>query len=44
MTGGALELSFHKVDAGRWADFERLFESRGGPKSCWCKVWRQTPE
>ena len=37
-------LTFHAVDAARWADFERLFESRGGPKSCWCMVWRQTPE
>ena len=33
-------LSFHEVDADRLADFERLFESRGGPKSCWCMVWR----
>src|SRR5690606_20092576 len=24
----------------RWADFERLFESRGGPKYCWCMAWR----
>lgn len=21
---------------------ERLFESRGGPKNCWCMVWRGT--
>ncbi len=35
---------FHEVDAERWADFERLFESRGGPKSCWCMAWRATPE
>jgi GNAT superfamily N-acetyltransferase len=33
-------LEFHEVDASRWEDFERLFESRGGPKSCWCMVWR----
>jgi GNAT superfamily N-acetyltransferase len=33
-------LEFHEVDALRWDDFERLFESRGGPKSCWCMVWR----
>lgn len=37
-------LTFHPVDAGRWADFERLFESRGGPKSCWCMIWRATPQ
>lgn len=33
-------LIFHEVDHARWADFEQLFESRGGPKSCWCMVWR----
>jgi GNAT superfamily N-acetyltransferase len=34
------KLSFHEVDESHWGDFERLFESRGGPKSCWCMVWR----
>ena len=33
-------LEFHEVDAARRVDFEHLFESRGGPKSCWCMVWR----
>lgn len=33
-------LEFHEVAAARWGDFERLFESRGGPKNCWCMVWR----
>lgn len=28
------------VDRRRWPDLERLFESRGGPKACWCMVWR----
>jgi GNAT superfamily N-acetyltransferase len=36
-----LDLEFHEVDTARWVDFELLFESRGGPKSCWCMVWRQ---
>ena len=36
-------LVFHEVNTGRWADFERLFESRGGPKACWCMLWRATP-
>lgn len=37
----ALErLVFREVDRSRWGDLERLFESRGGPKSCWCMVWR----
>lgn len=34
------KLDFHEVDASRWNDFELLFESRGGPKACWCMVWR----
>ena len=37
-------LVFLKVDQGRWADLERLFEGRGGPHNCWCMVWRATPE
>jgi len=36
-------LVFHEVNSRRWVDFERLFESRGGPKACWCMVWRSTP-
>ncbi len=40
----ASRLSFRAVDGSSWADFERLFEARGGPKSCWCMVWRATPE
>lgn len=35
---------FREVDKRTWPDFERLFESRGSPKSCWCMVWRATPE
>lgn len=30
------------VNTDNWGDFERLFESRGGPKACWCMVWRAT--
>jgi GNAT superfamily N-acetyltransferase len=37
-------LIFHEVDRERWDDLEKLFESRGGPKYCWCMVWRTTPE
>ena len=36
-------LSFRELKRERWGDFERLFEARGGPKSCWCMVWRATP-
>ncbi len=38
------QLSFRPVDRSTWADFERLFEARGGPKYCWCMVWRASPE
>src|SRR5260370_34991084 len=34
------QLYFRNVDAACWTDFARLFEERGGPKSCWCMVWR----
>lgn len=34
----------HEVTSERWADFERLFEARGGPKYCWCMAWRAMPE
>ncbi len=30
-----------EVTPARWPDFERLFESRGGPKSCWCMHFRR---
>jgi GNAT superfamily N-acetyltransferase len=40
----AERLVFHEVDRSRWDDLKRLFESRGGPKSCWCMVWRATPQ
>ena len=36
------QLSFREVNESRWDDFERLFDGRGGPKSCWCMVWRAT--
>jgi GNAT superfamily N-acetyltransferase len=35
-------LQFRQVDRDRWDDLAALFEARGGPKSCWCMVWRQT--
>ena len=39
--GGALE--FAAVTPERWPDLARLFEGRGGPKHCWCMVWRELP-
>jgi len=32
--------TFRPVNSDNWADLENLFEARGGPKSCWCMVWR----
>lgn len=37
-------LEFLEVDHERWSDFERLFAARGGPKSCWCMLWRAVGE
>jgi GNAT superfamily N-acetyltransferase len=34
------KLAFREVDNTNWDDFELLFAARGGPKSCWCMVWR----
>ena len=34
------DIQFLSVTPGRWPDFEQLFESRGGPKHCWCMVFR----
>ncbi|RQP20179.1 MAG: GNAT family N-acetyltransferase [Parapedobacter sp.] len=30
------------MDPSNWADFEILFQSKGGPSYCWCMVWRMT--
>ncbi|MFC3552458.1 GNAT family N-acetyltransferase [Lysobacter cavernae] len=40
----AIKLTFREVDATTWPDFERLFAARGGPKSCWCMLWRATAD
>jgi hypothetical protein len=34
---------FREVTHDNGRDFEGLFECRGGPKACWCMVWRATP-
>ena len=36
-------LTFRKVDKTNWADLVRLFNGRGGPKNCWCMLWREKP-
>jgi GNAT superfamily N-acetyltransferase len=44
ITAAIDRIVFREVTPERWPDFERLFQCRGGPKSCWCMVWRATPE
>lgn len=36
-------MEFREVAPERWGDLEALFEGRGGPKYCWCMVWRPKP-
>ena len=36
-------MEFRPVTPDRWPDLARLFEARGGPKHCWCMVWRPWP-
>ncbi|HEY8520493.1 MAG TPA: GNAT family N-acetyltransferase [Gammaproteobacteria bacterium] len=33
-------LEIRAVTPRTWSDFERLFESKGAPKYCWCMAWR----
>ncbi|MGH7493623.1 MAG: hypothetical protein ACREOO_14695 [bacterium] len=35
-------LTFREVNRSRLNDLVTLFESRGGPKYCWCMAWRAT--
>jgi GNAT superfamily N-acetyltransferase len=44
MSTEPLDLEFHEVTADRWVDFARLFEGRGGPKNCWCMIYRADAE
>jgi len=37
-------LTFKEVDSERFADLARLFESKGGPKYCWCMAWRRAAD
>ena len=33
--------TFRAVTPETWPDMDALFSGRGGPKNCWCMVWRQ---
>jgi GNAT superfamily N-acetyltransferase len=35
------KLRFAEVTPATRADFERLFEAKGGPSYCWCMAWRE---
>lgn len=37
----AEHLEFHEVDEARWPDLVSVFEGRGGPRNCWCLLWRE---
>jgi GNAT superfamily N-acetyltransferase len=36
--------TFQPVTADNWHDLTALFEGRGGPRQCWCMVWRKDTE
>ncbi|WP_309665406.1 hypothetical protein, partial [Tabrizicola sp.] len=38
------EWQFRAVTPESWADMSALFNGRGGPKNCWCMVWRSDLE
>ncbi|MHA1549084.1 MAG: GNAT family N-acetyltransferase [Alphaproteobacteria bacterium] len=37
------KLVFRDLDTSTWDDLETLFSAPGGPKHCWCMVWRPKP-
>jgi GNAT superfamily N-acetyltransferase len=37
------DLRFAEVTQATRADFEALFEAKGGPRYCWCMAWRALP-
>jgi ribosomal protein S18 acetylase RimI-like enzyme len=36
-----MAFTFRDVDDSTWPDLVALMEGRGGPKHCWCLVWRE---
>ncbi len=37
----AADWTFRPVSADNWTDMAALFDGRGGPKTCWCMLWRR---
>jgi GNAT superfamily N-acetyltransferase len=44
MTVPDSSLRIAPVTRDTWADFERLFESKGAPSYCWCMAWRKSAQ
>jgi GNAT superfamily N-acetyltransferase len=42
MTAVPQHIEYREVDAATWPDLVHLFEAPGGPKYCWCLVWRES--
>lgn len=40
MKARAPRFTVKEVTRSTWRDFEKLFESPGGPSYCWCMAWR----
>jgi hypothetical protein len=38
------QLVYRDIDRTRWLDLVRFFETRGGPRYCWCMLWRAVGE
>jgi GNAT superfamily N-acetyltransferase len=38
------KLTFRPVTKARSADFDKLFETPGSPKYCWCMTWRASTD
>src|SRR5688572_1259811 len=38
------QLTIKPADSTSWKDFEKLFESKGAPRYCWCMAWRMNSE
>jgi hypothetical protein len=38
------QLTIKPVDSSNWKDFEKLFESKGAPRYCWCMAWRMNSD
>lgn len=42
-TAASPAMEFRPVTPERWSGLAALFDGRGGPKYCWCMLWRPWP-